>query len=83
MPGVEELKAELAAIDSEDRVYWQTRKPGRYETLEYFFRQERRPILLAELLELIQGQRKGVSGKDETKSAPAPQQACSDCVTDW
>jgi hypothetical protein len=55
MACLEILKAELAAIDRQDRFYWQMEKPERYEKLEYFVRQDRRRALLSEILERMQG----------------------------
>jgi hypothetical protein len=55
MACLEFLKIELAAIDSQDRFYWQTEKPERHQRLGYFLRQERRRILMAELLKVMQG----------------------------
>jgi hypothetical protein len=54
MACLETLKAELAAIDRRDRLYWRMEKPERYEKFEYLVRQDRRRILVAELLELMQ-----------------------------
>lgn len=55
MASVEDLKGELTAIDTEDRLYWQKKKPERHEKLEYFIRQERRHILMEELLQRMPG----------------------------
>jgi len=55
MSRLENLKAELVAIDRLNRFYWQTECPDRYEKLGYLVRQDRRRELIAEVLELIQG----------------------------
>jgi hypothetical protein len=54
MGRLEVLKAEIGAIDQRDRLYWQTEEPEPDERLEYLLRQDRRGILVAELLELMQ-----------------------------
>jgi hypothetical protein len=54
MTRLENLKAELAAIDCLDRFYWQIENPDRHEKLGYRVRQDRRRDLITELLELMQ-----------------------------
>jgi hypothetical protein len=54
MSQLENLKAELAAIDHLNRFYWQTEDPDRCEKLGYLVRQERRRELIIELLMLVQ-----------------------------
>ena len=54
MTQLENLKAELAAIDHLNRFYWQMENPDRYEKLGYLVRQDRRRELITELLKLIQ-----------------------------
>jgi hypothetical protein len=54
MTQLENLKAELAAIDHLNRFYWQTDDPDRCEKLGYLVRQERRRELITELLILVQ-----------------------------
>ena len=54
MTRLENLKADLAAIDRLNRFYWQTEEPDRYERLGYLVRQDRRRELITELLKLIQ-----------------------------
>ena len=49
------LKAELVAIDRQDRVYWQTEIPNRDEKFEYLVRQDKRRAIMAELTAVIQG----------------------------
>ena len=60
MAYVEILKAELAAIDRQDRVYWQTTKPKREEKSEYLVRQEKRRAIIAELMVLGGGNAEAV-----------------------
>jgi hypothetical protein len=55
MPRVELLKDELAAIDRQDRIYWQTEKPSRDEKLEYLVRRRRRRAIIIELTILMGG----------------------------
>jgi hypothetical protein len=55
MACIESLKSDLAAIDRQDRVYWQTDIPTRDEKFEYFVRQDKRRAILAELMNLMQG----------------------------
>ena len=55
MACMEILKAELAAIDRQDRVYWQTEKPNRHEKFEYLVRQDKRRAIMAELTAVTQG----------------------------
>ena len=54
MACVETLKAELAAIDRQDRAYWQTEKPKRHEKFRYLVRQARRRAIVAELTAMMQ-----------------------------
>ena len=54
MARLENLKAELAAIDRLNRFYWQTEDPDRYEKLGYLVRQDRRREVIAGLLKLMQ-----------------------------
>jgi hypothetical protein len=56
MTRLENLKADLAAIDRLNRFYWQTEEPDRCERLGYLVRQKRRRELIAELLKLMQGE---------------------------
>ena len=55
MTRLENLKAELAAIDRLDRFYWQTQEPHRCEKLAYLVRKHRRRKLITELLKMIEG----------------------------
>lgn len=55
MACIEILKAELAAIDRQDRVYWQTEIPNRDEKFEYLVRQDKRRAILAQLMNLMLG----------------------------
>ena len=59
MGRLENMKAELEAIDRLNRFYWQTEEPDRYERLGYQVRQNRRRELITEMLELIQRQETG------------------------
>jgi hypothetical protein len=54
MACIEILKAELAAIDRQDRAYWQTHIPTRDERFEYLVRQARRRAIVAELTAAMQ-----------------------------
>jgi hypothetical protein len=54
MARLENLKAELTAIERLDRFYWQTKKPEQHEKLGYLVRQARRRDLIAELLKAMQ-----------------------------
>ena len=54
MTRLEILKAELADVERLDKRFWQTRNPERYERIAYFVRQERRPKLVEELLQIMQ-----------------------------
>jgi len=54
MARLENLKAELAVIDSLNRFYWQIEKSDRHEKLGYLVRQDRRRDLITELLKLMQ-----------------------------
>jgi hypothetical protein len=56
MTRLEDLKAELEAIDRLNRSYWQMREPDPYERLGYLVRQDRRRELIAELLKLMQAE---------------------------
>jgi macrodomain Ter protein organizer (MatP/YcbG family) len=56
MTRLENLKADLAAIDRLNRFYWQTEEPDRYEKLAYLVRKHRRRELITELLKLIEAQ---------------------------
>jgi len=53
MAYIEILKAELAAIDRQDRAYWQTDIPTRDERFEYLVRQARRRAIVDELMNLM------------------------------
>ena len=53
MACIESLKAELIAIDRQDRVYWQSEIPNRDEKLEYLVRQDRRRAIMDELTNLM------------------------------
>jgi len=53
MACIEILKAELVAIDRQDRVYWQTEIPNRDEKFEYLIRQDRRRAIMEELMNLM------------------------------
>ena len=55
MACVEILKAELAAIDKQDRAYWQTEIPNRDEKIEYLVRQDRRRAIMDQLMNLMLG----------------------------
>lgn len=55
MACIEILKTELAAIDRQDRVYWQTEIPNRDEKFEYLVRQDRRRAVMDELMNLMLG----------------------------
>lgn len=55
MACIEILKAELAAIDRHDRVYWQTKKPKRHEKFQYLVRQDKRRAIITELAAVMQG----------------------------
>jgi len=48
---IEILKAELAAIDRQDRAYWLAKNPERHEKLEHQLREDRRYVVIAELLD--------------------------------
>jgi hypothetical protein len=54
MACIEILKAELAAIDRQDRVYWQTEKPERHEKFEYLVRQDKRRAIITQLAAVMQ-----------------------------
>jgi hypothetical protein len=54
MTRLENLKAELSAIDRLNQFYWKTKDPDRYERLGYLVRKDRRRELVAELLKLVQ-----------------------------
>jgi hypothetical protein len=54
MACIEILKAELAAIDKQDRAYWQTAIPTRDEKFEYLVRQDRRRAIVDELMNVLQ-----------------------------
>src|SRR5580698_5603123 len=56
MSRLEDLKAELEAIDHLNQFYWQTGDPDRYERLGYLVRQDRRRELVTEVLQLIQSE---------------------------
>jgi hypothetical protein len=55
MARLEILLTELAAIDMQNRMYWQAKKPEQREKLEHQLREDRRHVVIAELLELMQG----------------------------
>jgi len=55
MTDLKNLMEELVLIERRDRFYWQTQNPQRYEKLEHFLRQDRRRVLMGEILELMQG----------------------------
>jgi hypothetical protein len=55
MACIEILKADLPAIDRQDRVYWQTEKPKRQEKFEYLVRQDKRRAIITELTAVMQG----------------------------
>ena len=69
MACIEILKAELAAIDRQDRVYWQTEIPNRDEKFEYLVRQDRRRAIMDELMNLMLGAEmlRSKSAEDVTK----------------
>ena len=54
MARIESLKAELAAIDRQGRVYWQTAIPTRDDKFEYLVRQDRRRAIVDELMNVLQ-----------------------------
>ena len=54
MACIETLKAELVAIDKQDRAYWQTKKPKRQEKFRYLVRQDKRRAIVAELTAAMQ-----------------------------
>ena len=69
MACIESLKAELAAIDRQDRVYWQIKKPKRREKFEYLVRQGKRRAIITELAAVMQGSEmlRSKSAEDVTK----------------
>lgn len=69
MDCMEILKAELAAIDRQDRVYWQTEIRNRDEKFEYLVRQDRRRAIMDELMNLMLGTAilRSKSAEDVTK----------------
>jgi len=54
MARLENLRAELTAIEWMDRFYWQTKKPKQCEKVGYLVRHDRRREGIAELLKLMQ-----------------------------
>ena len=53
MACIEILKAELAAIDIQNRAYWYTDVPTRDEKFEYLVRQDRRRAIVDELMNMM------------------------------